>query len=119
MNDNGSFSIKFTVDGLAHSSEDAGDGIWSAFTRCDALYDSKKGETIVIDEPELSLHPSLQKKMLSLLLDQAREKQLVISTHSPYFVSWPALLNGAILWRTAKSAAQGIEAFQLEISVAS
>jgi predicted ATPase len=53
--------IKFTFDNKSHNSEGIGDGIGSIFTICDALYDSESNSTIVIDEPELSLHPAYQK----------------------------------------------------------
>lgn len=38
----------------------------------------------LIDEPELHLHPKAQEKLLELLLEEARDKQVFISTHSPY-----------------------------------
>lgn len=44
----------------------------------------------LIDEPELHLHPNAQKKLLDLLLEESKDKQVFISTHSPY------MFNGAI-----------------------
>jgi len=44
----------------------------------------------LIDEPELHLHPKAQKKLLDLLLEESKDKQVFISTHSPY------MFNGAI-----------------------
>ncbi len=38
----------------------------------------------LIDEPELHLHPKAQEKLLELLLEEAKDKQIFISTHSPY-----------------------------------
>lgn len=38
----------------------------------------------LIDEPELHLHPKAQEKLLDLLLEEAKDKQIFISTHSPY-----------------------------------
>ena len=38
----------------------------------------------LIDEPELHLHPKAQEKLLGLLLEEAKDKQIFISTHSPY-----------------------------------
>jgi len=38
----------------------------------------------LIDEPELHLHPKAQEKLLKLLLEEAKDKQIFISTHSPY-----------------------------------
>ena len=40
---------------------------------------------IIIDEPELHLHPSLQEKFIQYLKNISSEKQIIVSTHSPYF----------------------------------
>jgi len=85
-----------------HSAEGIGDGIWSIFTICASLFDIKEGETIVIDEPELSVHPAMQKRLLELLLDYSKDYQIIISTHSPYFIDWNAIINGAKLIRIVK-----------------
>ena len=42
-------NTKLIVNGCTHSSEGLGDGIWSVFTICDALYDSEPKCTICID----------------------------------------------------------------------
>ena len=52
---------------------------------------ASKGKIIyLIDEPELHLHPKAQEKLLELLLEESKDKQIFISTHSPY------MFNGAI-----------------------
>lgn len=38
----------------------------------------------LIDEPELHLHPKAQFELVKLLLDEAKDKQILLSTHSPY-----------------------------------
>ena len=38
----------------------------------------------LIDEKELHLHPKAQEKLLELLLKESKDKQIFISTHSPY-----------------------------------
>ena len=44
-----------------------------------------KGNIVyLIDEPELHLHPKAQEKLLELLLEESKSKQVVMSTHSPY-----------------------------------
>lgn len=44
------------------------------------------GSTILIEEPEISLHPSAQRKLMKILVEIAKEqnKQLIISTHSEH-----------------------------------
>jgi|SRR5690554_2791574 len=113
QSDSGNYYIKFNYDNHYHSSEGAGEGLLSIFTIVDALYDSEQDDIIVIDEPELSLHPSLQKKLCQLLLEFSSDRQIIISTHSPYFVSWESLLNGGTLARVIKKD-KGTEINQLE-----
>lgn len=98
----GQYYLKFDYNGLVHTSDGLGDGIINIFFIVDALYDSGTQHTIVIDEPELSLHPSLQKKVLKLLAEYAKDRQIVIATHSPYFINFDYLANGARLFRTVK-----------------
>jgi predicted ATP-dependent endonuclease of OLD family len=57
---------------------------------------------LVIDEPELHLHPSAQKRLAKLLSQEATNKQIVIITHSPYFIFWEHLKNGAKFLRFNK-----------------
>ena len=78
QNDNGMYYLKLIVNGCTHSSEGLGDGIWSVFTICDALYDSEPKCTICIDEPELSLHPAYQKKMMALFNHYSEDRQIII-----------------------------------------
>lgn len=49
------------------------------------IAEASNGKIIyLIDEPELHLHPKAQEKLLELLLEEAKDKQIFISTHSPY-----------------------------------
>lgn len=102
QSDSGSHYIKFNFGGNHHNSDGAGEGLLSIFTIVDALYDSKSGDIIVIDEPELSLHPSLQRKLAKVLLEYSSDRQIIISTHSPFFISWTALINGGSMARVIK-----------------
>lgn len=98
---------------VVHSSEGLGDGIWSVFTICDALYDSEPHCTISIDEPELSLHPAYQKKIMALFNQYSKDRQIIINTHSPYFIDISSIVNGAFLYRTVKNNLGDIEVFLL------
>jgi putative AbiEii toxin of type IV toxin-antitoxin system len=55
--DGGQYFLKFKAGGGSHSSDGLGEGLVSCFFVVDALYDSDPNDIIVIDEPELSLHP--------------------------------------------------------------
>lgn len=103
QNDSGQFYIKFIFDDIYHNSDGAGEGLLSLFTIIDSLYDPTENDLVAIDEPELSLHPSLQRRLSELLLRLASSMQIVIFTHSPYFVSWDSVINGGIIARTIKT----------------
>lgn len=48
---------------------------------------AQKGETLIIDEPELNLHPSNQRKIARILAMIAnRGITVIVSTHSDYFI---------------------------------
>lgn len=97
--DTGNYFLKIKTGEAAHSSEGLGEGLVSLFYIIDALYDSSPGDAIVIDEPELSLHPSLQRKLAILFTEYAADHQIILATHSPYFLSLEALQNGATVAR--------------------
>ena len=100
--DSGSFYVKVNSSGQDHTSEGIGEGIVSLLFIVDALYDSENGNVIVIDEPELSLHPAYQRRLLTLLAEYSKSIQIVYATHSPYFVDFTHLLNGAKIARVHK-----------------
>lgn len=102
QSDTGQYYVKLIFNDSTHNSDGAGEGFLSVFTIVDALFDSEKESMIVIDEPELSLHPALQKRLFNLLLEYSRNRQIVIFTHSPFFINWKTLSNGTILARTTK-----------------
>lgn len=99
--ENGQYYIKVKVNGGHHSSEGLGEGIISLLFIVDALYDSKASDVIVIDEPELSLHPALQRKVAELINSYAATRQIVVATHSPYFTDFQSLVAGGSLSRVA------------------
>lgn len=100
--DDGRHFLQFSFGATTHSSDGIGDGLLNAWFISDALYDSSEGEVIAIDEPELSLFPGMQKRVLALLSEYAKDRQIVYATHSPYFVGWDALANGARVARVHK-----------------
>lgn len=94
--------IKYTSqDGVSHRSNFLGDGVISIIRILAHLFN--KGSTgLIIDEPELSLHPLAQKKLIKVIAEYAQNRQIIIATHSPYFISWEYIKNGAVLNRVAK-----------------
>jgi len=113
QSDQGHYFLKFYNGKHAHTSDGMGEGIISIFAIVDSLYDSKPGDMVVIDEPELSLHPTLQKRVFSLINEYSKDRQIVISTHSPYFVDMYSVINGAHLARVVNKG-KGTKIFQLD-----
>lgn len=113
----GQYYLRFTWGGdgrkHAHSSDGLGEGLVSLLFIVDSLYDSHPGSMVVIDEPELSLHPQFQRRLQRVLADYARDRQIVYATHSPYFVSWSDIANGARVVRVRKGA-EGSAVFEPE-----
>ena len=104
QSDQGGYYLKMNSEGQFHSSDGLGEGIVSLLFIVDALYDSDEGDLIVIDEPELSLHPTYQRRLAGVLADFARSRQIVYATHSPYFVDFQHVMNGAEVARVHKRA---------------
>ncbi|PIR68625.1 hypothetical protein COU49_00155 [Candidatus Nomurabacteria bacterium CG10_big_fil_rev_8_21_14_0_10_35_16] len=94
--------IKYkTIDGW-HQANLLGDGIISLFRIVAHLTHDEKS-TFIIDEPELSLHPSAQKRLSAVLSKLSKNKQIIVCTHSPYFVDWSDFINGAKIIRLNKN----------------
>lgn len=89
-------------EGIKHKTDYLGDGVISVIRILAHLFEDSE-TALIIDEPELSLHPLAQKKLIQLIADYAQKRQIIISTHSPYFVSWEYIKNGAVLNRLVKS----------------
>jgi len=113
----GEYFIKFIYKNGFHNSDGIGEGILSIFVIVDALYDSSQDDVIVIDEPELSLHPSLQKKLELVLAEYSKDRQIVLSTHSPYFINWDSIENGAKIIRVVSEKENGINIYPLQENI--
>jgi putative AbiEii toxin of type IV toxin-antitoxin system/OLD-like protein len=87
-----------TINGAAHTANLFGEGVASLFRIVLALYDPDES-FVVIDEPELSLHPQAQKRLAGFISTQAAHRQIVLCTHSPHFINWADLATGATVYR--------------------
>lgn len=95
----GDYYVKIKQKNGDHDSDGLGEGIVSLLFLVEALSSPSKNELIVIDEPELSLHPQLQRNLLDIILDYSKESQILYATHSPEMVSIDAIKNGGSLCR--------------------
>ena len=100
--DHNNLSLEFKFNNISHNSIGAGDGFINIFNIIDSLYDSKDNNLIIIDEPEVSLHPDLQRKLYELLVEYSKKRQIILCTHSPYFIDWNVILNNSELIRVKK-----------------
>ena len=108
QSDQGQFYIRLGSAGGGHTSDGLGEGVISLLFLVDALYDSNPGDLIVVDEPELSLHPAYQRRLAGLFADYAKDRQIVLATHSPYFVDFGNMLDGAEVARVHKRGAASV-----------
>jgi AAA domain, putative AbiEii toxin, Type IV TA system len=98
--DAGAHYLKIRLpNGNNHSSEGLGEGLLSLIFIADALFDAPVNSLLVIDEPERSLHPAVLRKLSRVLAEFAKERQIVLATHSPYFADLSYIGAGARLAR--------------------
>lgn len=108
----GNHYIRIRNGSASHSSDGAGEGIVSLFSIVDALTSSTSGNIIAIDEPELSLHPAIIRRLVRAIVRLSTNTQVVVATHSPYFIDPSAIAQGAALVRIT-SEGKGSRAYQL------
>lgn len=90
-----------------HRPTGLGSGPCSLMQLALAFSDTPEGTIVVIDEPELSLHPALQKRLLEFLVTRSSNSQIIYATHSPLLISWKAILNGGALARVFRRDSAG------------
>jgi len=75
--------------GIQYSEAFAGSGEISVVHLVMKIINSERFSLVLIDEPETSLHPGAQRKVLDFILNQIKVKhlQVVVSTHSQSFLN--------------------------------
>ncbi len=99
--DNQDFIVYTTWSWISHQAWLLWDWIISIFRICAQLI-NHDNTAVIIDEPELSLHPQAQKRLAKVLSEKAKDRQIIVCTHSPYFVNWDDFLNWAQFIRLNK-----------------
>lgn len=85
---NAKFVIE-TENNLQVDLSSLGSGYEMLFSLIYSYYMSKQnGKTLIIliDEPELHLHPKLQEKFVDFIIEIAKESQVILTTHSPLLI---------------------------------
>lgn len=77
-----------TLISSKYSEANAGSGEVAVIQLVKAIQDAENNSLVLLDEPEVSIHPGAQEKLKEYLLDTVIKKklQIVISTHSPILV---------------------------------
>ena len=74
------------------------DGTVNVSALLTALYFEKKSVTI-IEEPERNIHPSLISRIVDMMKDASKKKQIIITTHNPEIVKYAGLENLLLISR--------------------
>lgn len=85
---NANFVVE-TESNLQVNLSSLGSGYEMIFSLIYSYYMSKqngKKLIILIDEPELHLHPKLQEKFVDFILEVSRDSQVILTTHSPLLI---------------------------------
>lgn len=79
--------IKTDIQGQ-YSEANAGSGEFAVIQLVRQIENAKKNSLVLLDEPEVSIHPGAQQRLKEYLLCAIREKkiQVIISTHSPTLI---------------------------------
>jgi len=80
--------FKVKSNGELHSADELSAGEKQIFFRGGSLLQlNLENSIILIDEPELSLHPEWQQRILEFYKNIGKNNQIIIATHSPHIVS--------------------------------
>lgn len=79
------YSCIMYVSGLRYSEAFAGSGEFSVVRMVVDVMNAPGKSLVLLDEPEVSLHPGAQERLLNFLFEQVKihKHQVVFSTHSP------------------------------------
>lgn len=85
----GGLSVVFKTKHGRYSEAFAGSGEVAVTSCVVQVLSASPGTLVLLDEPEVSLHPGAQERLLAFLSKMARTRQLqvVFSTHSPHLVT--------------------------------
>lgn len=59
----------------------------------------QRDDVIVIEEPERNIHPSLISKLVNLLIESSKRRQVIVTTHSPEFIKNSPLKSNILIRR--------------------
>ncbi|MEU4517826.1 AAA family ATPase [Amycolatopsis sp. NPDC024027] len=81
-------TVRLKTNDLEYSEAFAGSGEFAVARLVMKVMEAEDRSLILLDEPEVSLHPGAQRNLMSFLADQAKLKkhQIILSTHAPEII---------------------------------
>lgn len=81
-------TCKITKNNINYSEAFAGSGEFAVIKLVHEILSAKNKSLILLDEPEVSLHPGAQERFMNFIVEQTKQKKLqfVIATHSPVLI---------------------------------
>lgn len=95
------FNVFITKQGTSFSVDDASSGEKELLTYIFAIYAlNVRNAVIIVDEPELHLHPRWQRIMYDMFLRMSDEtgNQFILATHSPTFITSESICHVSRVW---------------------
>lgn len=85
---NDGYTAVLSADGLNYTEAFAGSGEFAVVNLVSKIFSAKDGSLILLDEPEVSLHPGAQVQLMEFISDRVltHKHQIIISTHAPSIV---------------------------------
>jgi putative ATP-dependent endonuclease of the OLD family len=87
-----SLDLQVREQGFTISATELGEGMQNALVLAilQAFEERrKKGAVLLIEEPEMFLHPQMQRSLYKTIREIGKTNQVIYTTHSPHFVSIP------------------------------
>ncbi|WP_082282069.1 ATP-binding protein [Mycobacterium colombiense] len=84
----GGWTVLMKTSGIQYSEAFAGSGEYAAVMLVCSVFQAPAKSLILLDEPEVSLHPSAQRAVVEFLSNKARQRhhQIIFATHSPEMI---------------------------------
>jgi hypothetical protein len=85
---NPGYSVLFKTNHAKYSEAFAGSGEMAVVRLVQEVLAAPDNSLILLDEPEVSLHPGAQRRLSAFLLDEIKKKkhQVILTTHSPALI---------------------------------
>jgi predicted ATP-dependent endonuclease of OLD family len=65
----------------------------------DFMGEAEEDTIYIFDEPESYLSPHVQRVIYEEILELSKTNQVIVATHSPFFIDWGSILYGATVFR--------------------